>query len=287
MGSYSVIEAQSPEKENAQNQECVDKELFLNVIIDGSGSCQPQKIMRDAYRNGREIRVDNSKQFVMSFSGNENPDIPQSPNANVENELVVHDTLHIDMMPDESYANKVCRIRNEIRGSIEKYCEDSKINSLKVHLFLFFYRQGDPAVNLMNSLAPVNEEDAKKKIKNIFKTPIFRNRKIKYQGIEYIGCFDPVSDELDNTINRLVDRNTPSVSDVLDAAVMCQFTYDTQSEANSSIISKVKSLFSAKKRQTKTADDNILNDANVDIGWKMMTEKEVAILTDLSFPRKS
>lgn len=284
MGSYSVIEAKSPEKVNAQNQECVDKELFLNVIIDGSGSCQPQKIMRDAYRNGREIRVDNSKQFVISFSGNENPDIPQSSNANVENELVVHETLRIDMVPDESYANKVCRIRNEIRGSVEKYYEDSKINSLKVHLFLFFYKQGDPAVNLMNSLAPVNEEDAKKKIKNIFKKPIFRNRKIKYQGIEYIGCFDPVNDELDNTTNRLVDRNVPSASDVLDAAVMCQFTYDTQSEANSSIvdfvISKVKSLFSAKKRQTKTADDDILNDANVDIGWKMMTEKEVAILTD-------
>lgn len=284
MGSYSVIEAKSPGKESAQNQECVDKELFLNVIIDGSSSCQPQKIMRDAYRNGREIRVDNSKQFVISFSGNENPDIPQSPNANVENELVIHDILQIDMVPDESYANKVCRIRNEIRWSVEKYYEDSKINSLKVHLFIFFYKQGDPAVNLMNSLAPIDEEDAKKKIKNIFNKPIFRNHKIQYQGIEYIGCFDPVSDDLDNTDNRSVDHNTPSVSDILDAAVMCQFTYDTQTEVDSSIldfvISKLTSLFSAKKRKVKTVDDNILNNAKVNIGWKMMTEKEVAILTD-------
>ena len=285
MGSYNIIDAKAPNKKKAQNQECVDKELFLNVVIDGSGSCQPQKIMRDAYRSGHELKVDSSKQYVVSFSGNENSEIPSSPNANVKSDLVMHEKIQIDMMPDEGYANKVSRVRNEIRKSAEKYYEDQNVNSLRVHLFLFFYKQGDPAVNLMNSLAPIDEEDAKKKIKDIFKKPILKNRKVKYQGIEYIGCLDPVSEyvDYDGTVNRLADNNTPSMQDILDAAVMCQFTYDTQTEADSSIIdvvvSKIKSLFSASKRIVKTSTDVILNDANMNIGWKMMTADEVSTLT--------
>lgn len=293
--SSSFIDAEAPNKKKAQNQECVDKELFLNVVIDGSGSCQPQKIMRDAYRNGQKLNVDRSRQFVVSFSGNENPEIPLSPNANVKNDTVIHEKIQIDMIADEEYADKVNRIRNEIRRSAEKYYMDSRVNSLRVHLFLFFYKQGDPAANLLSSLAPIDEEDAKKKIKDLFKKPILKNRKVKYQGIEYIGCFDPVSEDVyfDGTINRLADNNTPSMQDVLDAAVMCQFTYDTQTDADSSIIdvvvSRIKSLFSESKKPVKTSADVIVNNDNVNIGWKMMTTEEVnsLICNDNKFKLKS
>ena len=295
MSSLNTIDANEPVKINAQNQESVDMELFLNVILDNPVGCFPQKIQRDLYRNGRRMDMNSSKSMILSFSGNENSNIPSSSNANVENDVVKHELIQISMPTDMGYANRVKRIRDQINRSAEEYYNNPKVNSLKVHLFLFFYRQGDPAINLIDSLNPINEEDAKKKIKDLFKKPILKHRKVKYSGIEYIGSFDPVEETtyFDKTVNLLSDKEEPTKQDVLDAAVMCQFVYDSQTESDSSIIevvcSKIKSLFSSSSKKVVTDADRILDNNQVDIGWKMMSSKEVdnLIANDKNFKLKS
>ena len=295
MGRFSTIDAKDAVKEKKNNTESVNKELFISIILDGSIQCHPQKILRDLYRSGHKMEIDLSKPIVIGFSGNENTQISPSPNANIENNLVIHRTIIVDMTINKQYADRVKAVREQINILAEEYYISPNVSSLKVHLFLFFYKQGDPAVNLMDSLDPLDEEDAKKKIKDLFNKPILKHRKVKYQGIEYIGSFDHVGEVtyFDNTINLLSDKDAPSKQDVLDAAVMCHFTYETQTDSDSSVInvvvSKIKSLFSKPTKIVKTSKDHILNNKRKDIGWKMMSENEVRTLTafDNNFKLKS
>ena len=291
----SEVGAKNTDKKKKDETSQVEMELFLNVIFDGSVNCQSQKVQHDAYRNSQSLNLDSSQQPTLCFSGNDNSNIAPSPNAMVENDLIKHETITIDMSTGSGYADRVSRIRQQIDRSAQQYYEKPNVKKLMVHLYLFFYRQCDPAVNLLGDLAPIDEADAKKKIKKLFAKKLFNNKKVKYQGIEYIGSFDPADEDFSRKLgdSDSKDMNTPTEQDVLDAAVLCQFTYGTQKASDRSfvetVIGAVKSLFGKKKEKVYTDKTPITNDMGQDIGWKLMPAADVSSITsqDKGFKLKS
>lgn len=206
MAQLGEVGAKTEDKKNKDETSQVEMELFLSVIFDGCVNCQVQKAQHDAYRNSQSLNIDTSQEPTLSFSGNDNTNIAPSPNAMVENDLIKHETIIIDMSTGSGYADRVSRIRQQIERSAQQYYEKPNVKKLTVHLYLFFYRQCDPAVNLLGDLAPTDEGDAKKKIKQLFAKKLFDNKKVKYQGIEYIGSFDPA----DEDFSRKVDNGDPT-----------------------------------------------------------------------------
>jgi hypothetical protein len=295
MAQLGEVGAKTEDKKNKDETSQVEMELFLSVIFDGCVNCQVQKAQHDAYRNSQSLNIDTSQEPTLSFSGNDNTNIAPSPNAMVENDLIKHETIIIDMSTGSGYADRVSRIRQQIERSAQQYYEKPNVKKLTVHLYLFFYRQCDPAVNLLGDLAPTDEGDAKKKIKQLFAKKLFDNKKVKYQGIEYIGSFDPADEDFSRKVDNgdPTDMNAPTEQDVLDAAVLCQFTYGTQ-KANDrsfieSVIGAVKSLFGKDKEKVYTNKTPITNDMGEEIGWKLMPEADVSGITsqDKGFKLKS
>lgn len=279
------VGAKEKDKKNKDETTQVEMELFLSVIFDGGVNCQVQKAQRDAYRNSQSLDIDVSQEPALSFSGNDNESVAPSPNAMVENDLIKHEKLIIDMSTGSGYADRVARIRQQIDRCAQQYYEKPNVKKLTVHLYLFFYRQCDPAVNLLDDLAPIDEADAKKKIKKLFAKKLFNNSKVKYDGIEYIGSFDPADEDFSGIVGNgnSSDMNAPTEQDVLDAAVLCQFTYGTQKASDrsfiESVIETVKSLFGKKKEKVNTDKTTITNDMHIDIGWKLMPEANVYSIT--------
>ena len=290
------VGAKKKDKKKKDETSQVEMELFLSVIFDGGVNCQAQKAQHDAYRNSQSLNIDASQEPTLSFSGNDNKNIAPSPNAMVENDLIKHETIVIDMSTGSGYAERVSRVRQQIDRSAQQYYEKPNVKALTVHLYLFFYRQCDPAINLLGDLAPIDEGDAKKKIKKIFSKKLFNNSKVKYKGIEYIGSFDPADEDFSRKVDNgnTSDKDAPTEQDVLDAAVLCQFTYGTQ-KANDrsfveSVIGAVKSLFGKKTKEKVYTDKTpITNYQGEDIGWKLMPAADVSGITnhDKGFMLKS
>lgn len=300
MWPFSSVSASAPKKEKAQEQQSVKMELFLTVMHDGGYSCQGQRIQRDLYRRGKSLDGQISGQNGISFEGMDNPNITPSTNSMVENELIHHDMIMVDMSPKSGYEARIRRVRNQIKEQARYYYDQPNVEELTVHLFVYFYAQGNPICNYYDDIKPEDEADAIKKIKSTFSEKLFKSKKVKYKGVEFFGSFDTDTETsfYDGT-KEANERNAPSGEDVADAAVLCQFTYDTQKVEDQSWVSvaidRIKSVFTSSANDSVKNANNLVsykNEKNQEVvttQWTMLTQQEVSDLTnnDKKFKLKS
>jgi hypothetical protein len=285
MGLFNTTNADTPKKDTSREKQTVEMELFLTVMHDGGYKAQGQKIQRDLYRSGRSVNLRDEEEVGISFEGIDNPKVSPSPNSMVENELVHHDMIMVDMLTDFGYKARVVRVRNRIDEKAREYYDKPNVSKLTVHLFVYFYAQGNPVSNLFGDMKPKNESDAQAQIKAVFSRPLFTSSKVKYNGVEFFGSFDVDTDAIFNDgTKESIERNTPSGEDIADAAVLCQFTYDTQKVEDQSwidaTVDKLRSLFSKSKNASVKNANNIVSYENVSTQWRMLTSKEVGDLTN-------
>lgn len=269
-------------------------ELFLTVMHDGGYKTQGQRIQRDLYRSGQSIQSTEQEECGISFEGIDNPNVSPSSNSMVENELVHHELLMVDMSTGLGYNARVIRVRNQIDERARAYYDRSDVSKLTVHLFVYFYAQGNPVCNVFDDIDTENEAEAIAKIKEIFSEPLFHSSKVKYKGVEFFGSLDTdTGTSFDYSTKESIERNTPTGEDVADAAILCQFTYDTQKVEDQSVFSvivdKVKGIFTSSANDKVKNANNLVAYKDITTQWAMLTAQEVANLTnnDKKFKLKS
>lgn len=274
MSFLNIIGAESKQKEEKRNSSAVEIELFAIIIFDGLLNCKSQTISRDIYRGKHSPNQASADGEGLSVYSIENPKAKPSEDYDKPNDDThIHKIFQFDlrsyMFTPARYLQVMVTAKQQIKQFVQSYCHRQDVYSVKFHSIILGYNVGSVFYNILQAFGADDEASLNKKIISFFDEKSFFNSHIlAKKALEAIYLFDPVG-----SVNRywskvgacITEPSTISASenngngdapiddDIVDAAVMCQHTYYTQTDIQQSVwvwaINKVKSLFGQGKSQ--------------------------------------
>lgn len=248
-------------KESAE----VDVDIFMYLFVDGLIDNTTQKITSDRFRGVISEKVktlnDNAVSSGESIFEYTNPKA-EPGDDNIEDNLHIHCELHYDLPAYGKasyikYQRIIKRIKNDVKKKANGICSNSNVQEARLHIYLLLYNQGPIISSIIGAVLSEEEDNIHNKISDLIGNPYFlENKKIKYKQIEYIALVDIIgstSELAQNSVgfttgasdygiissrelvDSIRDRHCPTKQDILDAVVMCQHTYDSQSAIDQSV----------------------------------------------------
>lgn len=285
--SSNFINASVPKKKDKKETSPVEMELFLTIIMDGLPGCNSQKTACDIYRGKRSVPSQSTQHNGLSVFTADNPKAKPSEYANQpDDETHIHKEIYMDLksylFTPSQYNNTLKRTKLMISQVVEPYCMKKEVKSIKLHCFYIGYNTGDFIMNILHSFDTDYESQLNAGLKKIFGDKRFlKHPKIKYKALETVYLFEPLGIHplLANTVGAVVTManaltspdnsqrspyDVPLDEDVVDAAVLCQHTYYSQTDIQQSVwkwvSNKVKSIFSNEKKRTRKIGTSIKYD---------------------------
>ena len=275
----NVIGADSRKKEDNQNPSPVEIELFAIIIFDGLLDCKSQKVSRDIYRGKHlpnQASVDGEGLSVYSI---ENPKEKPSedydkPNDDTHIHRIFQFDLRSYMFTPVRYLQVMITAKQQIKQFVQTYCNRQDVYSVKFHSIILGYNVGSVFYNILQAFGADDEASLNKKITGFFdEKSFFNSHKLAKKALEAIYLFDPIgsvtrywsqvgaciTDPSTITSSEIEGSgDAPIDDDVVDAAVMCQHTYYTQTDIQQSVwvwaLNKMKTLFGKGKAQPKSGE---------------------------------
>lgn len=201
MGWFSTIDAKEPKKEKSSESSEVKIELFLNVFIDGydTGNVGSKFDYTNSLNKSQSNRTTGFK-LNYQVSALDNPDAKPSPNEEKEDEVTIHKTFKLMLMPynkRESYHKQIRKALKNLSNFIDKYVFDHNVKEIDVHFSIVTYNQGDIITNLIQAEGIDGEDSIINK--ELEKTFDFRkyinNDKIKYCKVDSFSVIDVIANE--------------------------------------------------------------------------------------------
>lgn len=295
MSSISEISASPLDSEQKKETAEIDVNIYAYVFVDGLSKLEAQKKRRQLLENGIKIASNGNTQSGYTIQKWINPSINTENGGQVDDELHIHlpffFNIEYGLLSLNDITNKSKLLKLEISEAIEKYIIDDNIRSIRIHFLILCYNQLDIISNFINPVYTLISEERKKKyIKSIFFDKRFLNHtKITYKDVEVLISINPfgtleqgdvatfATDSMDyKKIIKDSDEpirndkiNTPDNIDIQDAAVLCQVTYDSQSDFEQSIplyvTYAIKTAFSKVKDSSAIILSNIFSRENLEI----------------------
>lgn len=279
-----------PKKETSE----VDINIYAYIFVDGLTNLEAQKKRRELLEKGVRINTVGEPDSGYTVSKWENPTLGNTNGSEIDDDMHIHIpfffNLEYGVLTLTDTLCKVGQLKNDITSAFEKYIIDENVRSLRIHFLILCYNQLDVISNLINPVYFLLSEQRKKEyIKSIFIDRKFLDHaKIIYKDVEVLISLNPygvtnnsdiatyVSDStdykriiMDVDIPLKQDVNTPNDIDIQDAAVLCQITYDLQSDFEQSIplyLSKViKKVFKSAKDSSAIILSNLFSKENLSI----------------------
>lgn len=303
MSSVGIISANPVSIQQKAESSDVEIEIYAYIFVDGMSQLDAQQRRRDLLNKGITIaRIGGDSISGEIISKWVNPRVPKDNGSTIEDDLHLHVPFFLDLeygiLKHENIINKVDNLKRDIGNYVDKYLIDDNVKSIKIHFLLLIYNQLDVVANLLyplGKLAMINEAKKRKYVENIFADKKFlEHQKIKYKDVEVLISVNPfglskenreatfVSDS--NDYKKIIkdadeplskDVNTPETEDIQDAAVLCQYTYDSQGSLESSIpnfiFEGVQKAYSVIKDGVASIYKSVFTKENIDIILKDTT----------------
>ncbi len=294
MSSIGETRANSPSLVVKKEGSEVDLNIYAYIFVDGLTNLEAQKKRRELIEKGVKIKTSGSPDSGYTVSKWENPTIGGKNGSEIYDEMHIHIPFFLDLeygiMTLTDTLHKVQVLKNDITSTIEKYIIDDNVRYLRIHFLILCYNQVDVISNLINPVYSILSEQRKKEyIKEIVTDKKFLDHsKITYKDVEVLVSINPfgitdqtdiatfVSDSAD--YKRIIkdedvplkeDNNTPNNIDIQDAAVLCQVTYDSQSDFEQSIpmfmSNVIKKAFTHAKDTSSIVLSQLFNKDNLEI----------------------
>jgi hypothetical protein len=301
--SSSFINGKSVEKKDKQQRSSDVVALYINVYFDAIVGCKSQQKLKSLYRSGNQS---------ISFSSEDNYNLlcsyVENPKARTEDESIKKESkdIWIDAKSYSPIKNQYieainnCKIR--ISNEVEPYINNVDYSEVYVHINLFGYNQGEVIGNIVNSIGDVDDKKLIQELNKLvdFKT-FLTHSKVKYKQVDYICLLDICGEvsghsslsALVTTIGDYKDCTTGAINDnfyfpskdkisVIDAVILCQYTYDKQTPGEKSIIEGIRSII-MKTTSTGTNSNRVVlkqNDENADAIANLSDQHDEFIVKD-------
>lgn len=295
MSSIGEISASSLDSEKKKESAEIDVNIYAYIFVDGLSKLEAQKKRQQVLERGIQIATQGNSDSGYTLQKWINPTINEDNGSQIEDDLHIHlpffFNLEYGMLTLTDISNKSQLLKSEISESVEKYVIDDNVRSIRIHFLILCYNQLDILSNFINPVYTIASEERKKKyIKSIFFDKRFLSHsKITYKDVEVLISINPfgtsgqgdvatfatdsqdykkiIKDSDEPIINDKI--NTPDNIDIQDAAVLCQVTYDSQSDFEQSIplfvTSAIKTTLQKVKDSSAIVLTNIFNRDNLEI----------------------
>ena len=282
MSSTNHIGANNCENVQLKSSSPVEIELFAIIIFDGLLDSKSQSISRDIYRGKRipnKISADGEGLSVYSM---ENPNAKPSNDYDKPNdETHIHRIFQFDlrsyMFTPANYYQTMLTAKQKVKQFVQPYCNMQEVYSVKFHSIIIGYNVGSVFYNILQAFGSDDERSLNEKITSFFdEKSFFNSHKLAYKALEGVYLFDPVGSVSTywshvganitdtSTItdkSRVGSGDAPIDDDVVDAAVMCQHTYYTQTDIQQSVWewakNKIRALFTGKSKEQPNPEESI------------------------------
>ena len=295
MSSIGEISASRLNSEKKKETAEIDVNIYAYIFVDGLSELEAQKKRRQLLENGIRISATGNSDSGYTIQKWINPTINTNNGSQLEDDLHIHlpffFNLEYGLLTLSDITNKSQLLKCEITETIEKYIIDDNIRTIRIHFLILCYNQLDIISNFINPIYTLLSEERKKKyLKSIFFDKRFLNHsKITYKEVEVLISINPFGTLAQGTVatfatdstdyKRIIkdsdepitnDKiNTPDNIDIQDAAVLCQVTYDSQSDFEQSIplfvTSAIKTVLSKAKDSSAMILSNIFSRDNLKI----------------------
>lgn len=296
MASVGEIEAEAISVQGKTESSEVSVDIYAYVFVDGMANLDAQKKRRDLLKNGIKIAKTGFSVTGQTISKWVNPSCTKDNGSSIEDNLHINVPFFLDfeygILKQNILQSKANNLKQEIENFVDQYLIDDNVKSIKIHFLILVYNHLDVLTHLLypfGALAVTNEAKKRKFVENIFCDKRFLNNdKITYKDVEVLISVNPfgISNQGDeatfvsnsNDYKRIIkdddvphgiDADTPQDTDVQDAAVLCQCTYNSQSPFESSvpdlIIDGVKKAVSCIEEGSSILFKSIFTKGNLDI----------------------
>lgn len=229
--------------QNATQIESQDLTLRLHIFFESSyDDSAVQQIRRDNFQKRGINTVKDTPNWLYNEMINVNSQNVERSTIQKDESIIIRASI---FERENDFGLSVQQAISNGKNIIMSYCINKEIKSLSVHIFIYCINLNDIVSHLFSTNVNCRYENQEKiddiNYKIIQRLNI-RHQKIQYCKIDYIGMFDKKSD-LDTLVSYDETENrAPFVQDVLDAIIMCQYTYNSQAPHEISMIAVINSI---------------------------------------------
>lgn len=238
---------------------------------------------KDFIFTGKEqlIKLSQSPEWVYQQQYNENA--TQIP----DDYICIEDTIVINTPVYEKKGLLHGLIKKTIKQCHQKinaHLIEEDVEAYQIHTYLYCINLGDVMSHLFSSAFELNKSVLDNKIISMYDSIKLKNKKIKYCKVDYVGFFDKckstelpsASNETKNSSNKIY-KHRPTKQEIFDAINLCQYTYDTQTPLDSSVIESISYTLSKEHpaEDEKEQRRNNLQTINLQNGWNLVSDEEL------------